>query len=262
MAPADSRFTMVVGCNRTTATGVALKDGDFEYEYSLQGDGTVPMELARLAGARHFYVECGHSDLPLADKCIAGTLDLLTTGATQRFAASPPLRRGSLTRVRDTELREQYPGQGRLAAHDAGTAPAVPRHTQRTPQGPRASPAAAACGATAADPGAGGRRRQCARRGHGRGRVARRSGQRRRGRHRCAAGGVIADWLQHAVVSGDAGNVTPIPRRYSARRSEGRACSARRGKCVAAPGEIRAKVPGTCARAPPIYWSGSAGSIA
>src|SRR5204863_440350 len=27
MAPADARFTMVVGCNRTTATGVALRDG-------------------------------------------------------------------------------------------------------------------------------------------------------------------------------------------------------------------------------------------
>ena len=63
MAPADARFNMVVGCNRTTATGVALRDGDFEYEYSLQGDGTVPIELARLAGARHSYVECGHSDL-------------------------------------------------------------------------------------------------------------------------------------------------------------------------------------------------------
>ena len=63
MAPADARFNMVVGCNRTTATGVALRDGDFEYEYSLQGDGTVPIELARLAGARHSYVECGHSDM-------------------------------------------------------------------------------------------------------------------------------------------------------------------------------------------------------
>jgi hypothetical protein len=76
MAPADARFTMVVGCNRTTATGVALRDGDFEYEYSLQGDGTVPIELARLAGARHSYVECGHSDLPLSDRVIAGTIDL------------------------------------------------------------------------------------------------------------------------------------------------------------------------------------------
>ena len=111
MAPADARFNMVVGCNRTTATGVALRDGDFEYEYSLQGDGTVPIELARLAGARHSYVECGHSDMPLSDRVIAGTIDLLKTGATQRFAAAPPVKRGSLTRVRDAELREQYQGK-------------------------------------------------------------------------------------------------------------------------------------------------------
>ena len=115
MAPADARFTMVVGCNRTTATGVALRqDGahsDFEYEYSLQGDGTVPVELARLPGARHSYVECGHSDMPLAERVIDGTLDLLATGATQRFAAAPPVRRGTLTRVRDAELREQYQGK-------------------------------------------------------------------------------------------------------------------------------------------------------
>ena len=111
MAPADARFSMVIGCNRTTATGVALRDGEFEYEYSLQGDGTVPIELARLAGARHSYVECGHSDMPLADRVIAATVDLLATGATQRFAASPPVQRGALTRVRDAELREQYQGK-------------------------------------------------------------------------------------------------------------------------------------------------------
>ena len=68
----------------------AMRDGDFESEYSQQGDGTVPIELARLAGARHSYVECGHSDMPLADRVIAGTIDLLKTGATQRFAAAPP----------------------------------------------------------------------------------------------------------------------------------------------------------------------------
>src|SRR5262245_55603842 len=39
LAGADARFHVIVGCNRTTATGVALRDGDFEYEYSTQGDG-------------------------------------------------------------------------------------------------------------------------------------------------------------------------------------------------------------------------------
>jgi hypothetical protein len=212
MAPADARFTMVVGCNRTTATGVALRDGDFEYEYSLQGDGTVPIELARLAGARHSYIECGHSDMPLSDRVIAGTIDLLRSGATQRFAAAPPVRRGSLTRVRDAELRELFQGkidwphmtpeQRRLFLDTLNEPPRGRAH--RKPQRPSARPLAirvivgdvanARAMATAVAvlrgvPASGAAADIDAR-----------------------LGGVIADWLQHRVVSGDAGHITPIPR--------------------------------------------------
>jgi hypothetical protein len=216
MAPADARFTMVVGCNRTTATGVAVRHdangSDFEYEYSLQGDGTVPVELARLSGARHSYVECGHSDMPLAERVIDGTMDLLTTGATQLFAAAPPVRRGSLTRVRDSELRQQYlgkvdwphmtPEQRRLFLDTLNEPPRGRAH--RKPQRPAAKPltlrvrvgdvANARAAATA---------------------VAVLRGVAASGAAAdidAKLGGVIADWLQHRVVSGDAGHVTPIPR--------------------------------------------------
>jgi hypothetical protein len=111
LAPADARFHLLVGCNRITATGVALRDGDFEYEYSLRGDGTVPIALAELEGARHRYIDCGHSDLPLSDRVIAGTVDLLKTGSTRRFAAKPRIRNGSRARVRDAELRQEYLGK-------------------------------------------------------------------------------------------------------------------------------------------------------
>jgi pimeloyl-ACP methyl ester carboxylesterase len=111
LAPADGRFDVVVGCNRITATRVALHDGDFEYEYSLRGDGTVPIDLARLDGARHRYVDCDHSDMPLSDRVIAGTIDLLNTGRTRRFAASPRIRRNARRRVRDEDLRREYQGK-------------------------------------------------------------------------------------------------------------------------------------------------------
>jgi len=111
LAPADSRFDVVVGCNRTTATRVALRDGDFEYEYTPQGDGTVPLALGLLAGARHRYVECGHSDMPLSNRVIAGTIDLLESGRTRRFAASPPPRRGARKRITDAQLRREYSGK-------------------------------------------------------------------------------------------------------------------------------------------------------
>src|SRR5439155_7585262 len=44
LAAADERFHVVIGCNRTTATRIARRGDDFEYEYTLRGDGTVPLE--------------------------------------------------------------------------------------------------------------------------------------------------------------------------------------------------------------------------
>jgi len=111
LAPADARFNIVVGCNRVTATRVALRDGDFEYEYSMRGDGTVPMELAQLDGARHRFVDCDHSDMPLSDRVIAGTIELLKTGKTRRFATAPRIRHNTRRRVRDAALRLEYPGK-------------------------------------------------------------------------------------------------------------------------------------------------------
>jgi len=111
LAPADARFYAVVGCNRVTATGLQLRGGEFEYEYGQQGDGTVPMALAHLAGARNGYIECGHSDMPLDGRVIAGTIDLLGNGATQRFADAPPAFANPVARVLDTELRALHPGK-------------------------------------------------------------------------------------------------------------------------------------------------------
>lgn len=229
LAPADARFHVVIGCNRMTPTGVALRSdgagGDFEYEYSLMGDGTVPVELARLPGARHAYVECDHSDLPLADRVIAGTIDLLRTGATQRFAAAPPLRRGALTRVSDAELRELFQGkidwpqmtpeERRLFLDELNEPPRgrVHRRPQRAGAKPlgirvivgdvaRARAAATAVAVLRGVPASGAAADIDAR-----------------------LGGVVADWLQHRVVSGDAGHITPLPR--ALRKSAGSKANSR-----------------------------------
>jgi len=111
IAPGDGRMFVVIGHNQPTATGISNTGAEFEYEYSRRGDGTVPIALARLAGARHGYVECGHSDLPLDDRVIAGTLELLDTGLARGFAADPPADDGATTRVRDTELRQLHRGK-------------------------------------------------------------------------------------------------------------------------------------------------------
>jgi len=111
IAPGDARCHAIVGCNHATATGIASTGDEFEYEYSRRGDGTVPIALARLAGASHGYIDCDHSDLPLDDRVIAGTIDLVVSGATTRFAAEPPAFDGATARVRDIELRALHTGK-------------------------------------------------------------------------------------------------------------------------------------------------------
>ncbi len=111
LAPADGRFHLVIGCNCLTATRVAQREGDFEYEYTLRGDGTVPIALAQLEGAHQRYVDCDHSDLPLSDRVIAGTVDLLKSGSTRRFSVAPRIRSNARRRVRDADLRQEYLGK-------------------------------------------------------------------------------------------------------------------------------------------------------
>lgn len=111
LAPGDSRCVAVIGCNQVTATGLSLEDGEFAYEYSLRGDGTVPMSLAGLAGARNCYVDCAHSDMPLDDRVIAGAIELLRGGATDRFSPTPPEVSPQSSCVTDSELRALYPGK-------------------------------------------------------------------------------------------------------------------------------------------------------
>ena len=111
IAPGDARCHVIVGCNHATATGISLQGAEFEYEYSRRGDGTVPIALAQLPGAGHGYIDCDHSDLPLDDRVIAGTIDLLGTGATGRFATDVPVLDGPTTRVRDSDLRALHQGK-------------------------------------------------------------------------------------------------------------------------------------------------------
>ena len=101
---------MIVGCNRTTATGVERRDGEFEYEYSLQGDGTVPIALARLAGARHSssIVATATCPFPRVSSRARSTAEIRRYAAFHRRAAAEERR---VTRLRDTELRQQYLGK-------------------------------------------------------------------------------------------------------------------------------------------------------
>jgi hypothetical protein len=212
LAPADARFTIIAGCGRLTPTGVALRNDEFEYEYSPRGDGIVACELARLPGARHFFVDCLHSDLPLARRVIDGTIDILRTGTTQLFASHAPQTLAARAHVTDSELREQFEGKvdwphmtpeaRRLFLDTLNQTPKArpepkPQRPSRKPLRvrvvvadiARSEATLAAVAVLRGVPAAG-----------------------------AAAtvdketGGVLSDWLRHRIVSGEAGAVTALPR--------------------------------------------------
>jgi pimeloyl-ACP methyl ester carboxylesterase len=106
LAPADERFFLIAGMNQETVTDLRLAGGEFVYDHSIEGDGTVPLAFAELAGARTWYVEEAHGSLPVSPVVARAVIDLIESGKTgvlpDRWA---PLRRAPTRSLRDGELR-------------------------------------------------------------------------------------------------------------------------------------------------------------
>ena len=56
-------FHLIAGVNQNTIVGVRFKDNEFTYLTSNQGDGTVPLDFARLPGTNTYFVEESHGSL-------------------------------------------------------------------------------------------------------------------------------------------------------------------------------------------------------
>jgi pimeloyl-ACP methyl ester carboxylesterase len=85
---ADARCLHVVGVRQDTVTRATLHGREFHYTLERDGDGTVPLRLAMLAGAQHWFVAEKHGGLPNNGKVISAVVDLLRTGGTDRLPAS------------------------------------------------------------------------------------------------------------------------------------------------------------------------------
>lgn len=88
LAAPDERCTLIAGIDQPTITGLELRDGAFAYHVTRAGDGTVPTELALLAGIDTYFVRDDHSELPHNGSVIAAIVDLLERGRTSRLARS------------------------------------------------------------------------------------------------------------------------------------------------------------------------------
>jgi pimeloyl-ACP methyl ester carboxylesterase len=107
LAPADSRFFLVAGVNRETVVGLHTSEGEFAYDVSPDGDGTVPLAFARLANIddkQTYYVEESHGSLPNNGLVESAVIDLLATGATTALPTVRPPARGAARVVSERQM--------------------------------------------------------------------------------------------------------------------------------------------------------------
>jgi pimeloyl-ACP methyl ester carboxylesterase len=104
LAPADSRMVHIVGVNQETVVGLRRTAAGFEYLMDRNGDGTVPLSLARLPKLKCYFVDESHADLANNARVIQAIIDLVrrwrTSGLPQRWRAKP----GVVRRIDDAQL--------------------------------------------------------------------------------------------------------------------------------------------------------------
>lgn len=117
LAKADDRFFLIAGVNQETTVGLRLEADEFVYDYSFEGDGTVPLALAELTGAQTYYVDESHGSLPNNRVVANAVAGLLATGATSELPQNwAPVRRGLTRTVSEKAL--QIPPYGERQGND------------------------------------------------------------------------------------------------------------------------------------------------
>lgn len=105
---ADDRCFLIAGTQQDTVTSAVLRDSMFEYTIRRDGDGTVPLSLARWPGARTWYVEENHGALTNNNAVLAAVNDILKSADTMRLQSTPPPPDQNIVRqVSEHELRAE-----------------------------------------------------------------------------------------------------------------------------------------------------------
>lgn len=107
---ADTRCLHIVGVRQETVTRAELQNGEFHYRLERDGDGTVPVSLATMPGAAHWYVAEKHGGLPNNGQVISAVVDLLHRGTTARLPSTTRrLRRPAGRTLSEAALRRVAP---------------------------------------------------------------------------------------------------------------------------------------------------------
>jgi Alpha/beta hydrolase family len=107
LAAVDSRMVHIVGVNQETVIGLRRTAAGFEYAMDRNGDGTVPLSLARVPKLKCYFVDESHADLANNARVIQAVIDIVHSGRTdglpQRWRAKP----GVVRHIDDAELRTE-----------------------------------------------------------------------------------------------------------------------------------------------------------
>ncbi|MDF0674797.1 MAG: CHAT domain-containing protein [Nitrospira sp.] len=106
LAPADDRFFLIAGVNQETVVDLELRDNEFVYQQSIEGDGTVPKAFAELEGTKTYYIEESHGSLPNNRLVAQATIDILQQGDTSLLPQQwAPSQRSTARALPEQELR-------------------------------------------------------------------------------------------------------------------------------------------------------------
>lgn len=116
LAPGDERFFLIAGVDQETVTGLRKDASGFAYELSRSGDGTVPLDFARLPGVPTFHVSESHGSLPNNKQVAQAVLDILDRADTSVLSRTHGgAERGAASVCKESELRKE-PYSGRRGA--------------------------------------------------------------------------------------------------------------------------------------------------
>jgi pimeloyl-ACP methyl ester carboxylesterase len=111
LAPVDSRMVHIIGVNQETVFELRRTPAGFEYAMDRNGDGTVPLSLARLPGLKCYFVDESHADLANNARVIQAIIDLVRRGRTGSLPRRWRARSGLVRHIDDAQLRMEGAGK-------------------------------------------------------------------------------------------------------------------------------------------------------
>jgi len=105
LAAADSRMIQIIGVNQETVVSLRRTARGFRYAMNRNGDGTVPLALARLPKLEAYYVDESHANLANNSRVIQAILELVGRGRTSALPQAWRARPGVPRHIDDARLR-------------------------------------------------------------------------------------------------------------------------------------------------------------